>query len=568
MREYLDKCKFFFLHAGVFSFFINLLLLTSPLYMLQMFDRVIGSRSNETLVLLTLAAAGAILVWAVLEMLRSRLLMRAGVALDRLIGEKVLAELLKNSTAPGGNPYPHGLRDASTLRGFLTGQGIVAFFDAPWAPFFLIIIYLFHPVFGIIATVGMLILFGLALLDEKITKKPLTEASTQGRRTGQFVDLAMRNAEVVKAMGMLPAVRQRWNVLNLATGDLQMLARNRAGNIVAATKFVRLMLQIVMLAFGAYLVIDQHVTPGIMMAATLILGRAMAPVEMAIGGWKNLVEARGAYERLDKLLTAARRQEEESLELPAPQGRLSVEKVIFGPSLAQLILRGVSFELAAGESLGLVGPSGAGKSTLARLIIGVWSPLSGAVRLDGANINEWNREHLGSFVGYLPQDVELFAGTVAENIARLGDPAANGEEIVAAAQRAFAHDMILRLSNGYDTQIGEGGVILSGGQRQRIALARALFGNPRLVLLDEPNSSLDTEGELALMQAMRKMKQDGVTLIVITHKPSILVNIDKVLVLQNGQVDKYGPRPEMMEKMVPSPMPTGRPKMVTEQGKA
>lgn len=568
MRDYLRQCRFFFLHAGLFSFFINLLLLTTPFYMMTVFNRVMTSRSNETLVMLTLAAFGAMLLWAALEALRSRLLVRAGVALEKLIGEKVLRELLAGASSPGGSAHPYALKDVNTVRNFLTGHSIIAFFDAPWAPLFLVIIYMFHPLFGIIATVGMILLFGIALLDEKITVKLVTEAQNQGRRTGQFVDQGIRNAEAVNAMGMAPAVAARWKVLNTLTMDKQILASNRSGAILAVTKFLRLALQVIMLCAGTYLVIDQNATPGVMMAATLILGRALAPVEMAIGSWKGLVEARNAYDRLDKMFGQAARRSKETLELPAPQGRLTVEKIVFGRSLSQLILRNVSFDIAAGESLGVIGPSAAGKSTLARLVVGVWSPLSGAVRLDGADISEWDKTHLGQFIGYLPQDVELFAGTVAENIARLDDPVANSDAIVAAAQRAFAHDMILRLPEGYDTEIGTGGVVLSGGQRQRIALARALYGNPRLVVLDEPNASLDGEGEVALMQSMAKMKEEGVTLIVITHKPSLLRNIDKMLVLQNGQVEAFGPRESVMNKVNPDMAQRGgRPQMIAEQGK-
>jgi PrtD family type I secretion system ABC transporter len=440
------------------------------------------------------------------------------------------------------------------LRNYLGSNSVNALFDAPWAPLLIGVIFLFHPLFGIIATLGAVALVALALIGEKITRKPLTEASGQGRRTGRFVDLASRNAEAVKALGMLPAVTQHWRQLNGQTLELQVQAGNRSGGILAATKFIRLLLQVVMLAAGAYLVIDQHATPGIMIAATLILARAMAPVELAISTWKNLVEARNAYGRLKVMLDASE-EEQKRFELPAPEGRLVVEKVVFGRNLSQLVLRNISFQLEPGESLGLIGPSAAGKSTLARLIAGVWRPLSGAVRLDGASVSDWDPEHLGRYFGYLPQDVELFAGTVAENIARMGDPGMHAEAVVDAAKRAFAHDMILRLPNGYDTDIGEGGVILSGGQRQRIALARALYGSPRLVLLDEPNSNLDSEGEMALLQAMKKLKEDGVTLIIISHNPSLLTQVDKMLVLQGGQVEAFGPAGEVMNRVAPGAKP-------------
>jgi PrtD family type I secretion system ABC transporter len=548
MREYLHKCRFFFVYAGLFSFFINLLLLSSPLYVMQLFDRVLGSRSNETLFLLTLVVIVALVVMALLEMLRSRLLARAGIALDHLLSPTVMAEVLKASARPGSKTYPYAMRDVSSLRAFLTGHGVLAFFDAPWAPVFVIIIFLFHPLFGLIATLGIALLFALAMIEEKITSAPLNDAKTLARRAGAFADQSTRNAEVVYALGMIPAVTTRWQALNNETLQQQTLAGNRSGKILAATKFSRFALQIVMMAAGAYLIIDQHVTPGIMIGATLILGRALAPVEMAIGGWKAMIEARGAYGRLQEMLKGVEAREQ-PMPLPAPEGRLSVEKVVFARSIANPVLKGVSFELAAGESMGLIGPSAAGKSTLARVVMGIWPAFSGAVRLDGANIADWDRDHLSLHVGYLPQDVELFSGTVAENIARLRDPSTCTDEVIAAAKRAMVHDLILRLPDGYDTSIGVEGTVLSGGQRQRIGLARALFGNPRLVVLDEPNSNLDSEGEEALMESMQKLKQDGVTLIVVTHRPSILTNIDKILVLRDGRVELFGPRPEVLARL-------------------
>lgn len=548
MREYLSKCKFLFVYAGLFSLCINVLLLVSPIYIMQLFDRVLGSRSNETLLILTLAAIVALTVMGLLEMLRTRLLARAGAALDQIVSQRVLAELLRASVRPDSSTYSYAMRDVSSVRAFLTGHGIFAFFDAPWSPIFVVIIFLFHWVFGLISTLGIAVLFGLAIADEKVTNGPLTAARVKARRTGTFADHSVRNAEVVYALGMIPAVTKRWRDLNNEALEQQTIASNRAGMIVATTKFVRFTLQIVMLAVGAYLIIDLHVTPGIMIAATLILGRALAPVELAIAGWKAMLEARDAYGRLKKML-AATESRAQPMPLPAPEGRLDVDKVVYARSVSNPILKGVALDLAAGESLGLIGPSAAGKSTLARVIMGIWLPLSGVVRLDGANIAEWDRDQLAQYVGYLPQDVELFAGTVAENIARLGDPAECTEEVIAAAKKAMVHDMILRLPDGYDTNIGAEGAVLSGGQRQRIGLARALYGNPRLVVLDEPNSNLDAEGEEALMQAMQKLKEDRATLIIITHRPSNLTNIDKMLVLREGRVEMFGPRQEVMARL-------------------
>jgi PrtD family type I secretion system ABC transporter len=548
MREYLEKCKFFFIYAGIFSFFINLLMLAYPIYMMQLFDRVFGSRSNETLVMLTIAVLGAFAVWAALEMLRSRLLVRAGVALDRLLGEPVLAELLRNTKAPSPAAQAASMRDVHTLRGFLTGPSIHAFFDAPWAPLYILLIYIFHPLFGVIATVGIALLFTLTWIDEKVTKPVLNRANDKFRESSRFLDSSLRNGEVVNAMNMGPAVGARWRRLNDEVLSLQALASNRAGTIMAFTKFLRYSLQIVMLAAGAYLIIDQHTTPGVMIAATLIFGRALAPVELATMSWKALIDARAAYARLSGLLAGAE-EDSSPVELPAPQGRLNVDKVVFARDISRPVLKGVSFELAPGESLGLIGPSGAGKSTLARVLLGLWSPVSGSVRIDGASIADWSAEQLGPHLGYLPQDVELFSGTVADNIARMGDPAANSERVIAAAKRAHVHELILAMPNGYETEIGDGGARLSGGQRQRIALARAVYGTPRLVVLDEPNSNLDSEGEEALVKTLAQLKADGATVIVASHRPSLLAGVDKLLFLKEGRVEIFGPRQEALARL-------------------
>jgi len=567
MQEYLSRCKFFFIYAGIFSFFMNLLMLAYPIYMMQLFDRVFNSRSNETLAMLTVAAITALAVWAGLEILRSRLLVRAGIALDRVLTEPVLTGLLK-TMVPGGSAAASGysMRDIHTLRTFLTGHTVFAFFDAPWAPFYILIIFLFHPLFGVIATVGILLLFTLTLIDERFTKPVLHESQARFRVVGRFLDSSLRNGEVVNAMHMGPAVIARYRRANDVVLALQARASNRAGAILAITRFLRMSLQIAMLCMGAYLIIDQHTTPGIMMGATLIFGRALAPIELATMSWKAGIEARAAYGRLRELLEAAR-ETRNPLELPEPVGRLTVEKLVYARDLAKPVLKGVSFNLAAGEALGLIGPSGAGKSTLARVILGLWVPTSGAVRLDGASIGDWSRQQLGPYVGYLPQDVELFAGTVGDNIARLGDAAALSEEVIAAAQRASVHELVLSMPGGYETEIGDGGAALSGGQRQRIALARAVFGNPRLVVLDEPNSNLDSDGEEALVRTIAKLKEMGVTLIVISHRPGLLAGVDKLLLLRDGRAEMFGPRQEVLARLgrlgVLSTPTSARPKTAT-----
>lgn len=547
MRKFFQHYRPFFLYAGFFSLFINLLLLAPAVYMLQVFDRVLTSRHEETLVLLTLLTVGSLVLMMFLEMLRSRLLAGAAVALDRRLGPQVLGMLLEGARQPGNVDNVHGLKDLGTLRTFLTGPGILSLFDAPWLPFYIVVIFLFHPLMGAVACLGAATLFFLALLNEKLTRKPLEDLQSQGRRAGRFVDLSLRNAEVVNAMGMVESVTAAWQATNRQVLSLQMTSSQWAARISAATKFMRQLVQVSMLGTGAWLVIGLDVSPGVMIAATILLGRALAPVEILISGWRSLVDARSAANRLRELLPD-QAEAPQATELPEPQGSLSLDKVMFTiRGRERSILKGVSWVLPAGESLAILGPSASGKSTLARLIVGVWRPVSGVVRLDGADVATWPRAQLGPHIGYLPQDVELFAGTVSENIARLGQ--VDSEQVIEAAQRANAHELILHLPQGYDTEIGEGGAVLSGGQRQRIALARALYGRPRLVVLDEPNASLDAEGEEALMRTMRQLKQEGVTLVVITHRPAIVAGMDRVLVLKEGSMEYFGPKEEFLAKV-------------------
>jgi len=545
VRDLVSRFRPFFLYAGLFSLAINLLLLVPPLYMLQVFDRVLASRSGETLLMLTVAAVTALLLMAFLEVLRARLLAAAGAALDQSLGPRVLDGLLAQTARLSGGAYLNGLRDVNTLRSFLGGAGLMALFDAPWLPIFVLVIFLFHPVLGIVALVGGILMVALAVLNERLTRAPLERSQAQARRAGRFIDANVRNAEVVSALGMLPAVTQRWARLNDAALVEQMRASRIGGAFTGWTKFARQFIQMAMLAAGAFLVVAQDATAGVMIAATILLGRALAPVEALVAGWRNLVEAKHAWRRLAALL-AANPVPEPGTELPAPQGALELEGVAFRLQ-DKVILRGISFRIAPGDALGLIGPSASGKSTLARLIVGVWQPVAGAVRLDAADVAAWPREKLGPHLGYLPQDVELFGGTVAENIARMGAP--DAAEVVRAAQRANVHELILRLPKGYDTEIGEAGQSLSPGQRQRIGLARALYGKPRLVVLDEPNANLDHEGEEALLRTLDLLKADGVTVVIIAHRPSLLRNVDKMLVLNDGAVASFGPRAEVMARV-------------------
>jgi PrtD family type I secretion system ABC transporter len=542
VRDLVARLRPFFVYAGLFSLAINLLLLVPPLYMLQVFDRVITSRSQETLFALSVAALAALALMACLDALRARLLAVAGIALDRMLGPRVLEGLLSRLH---GTDFASGLRDVNTLRSFLVGNGVMAIFDAPWLPLFILIIFFFHPLLGVIAVAGAMTMWLLAFLNERFTRRPLERVQAESRRASRFIDASARNSEVIGALGMLPAVTRRWARLNDAALREQIQATTIGGRFSSGTKFARQLIQTAMLAAGAYLVVEQHVSSGIMIAGTILLGRALAPVEMLVASWKGLVEARAAWKRLNELLTK-NPAAAPATDLPVPAGRLDVERVAFSLK-DRAIIRGASLGLAPGESLGIIGPSASGKSTLARLLVGVWKPASGTVRLDGADVASWPREKLGPHIGYLPQDVELFTGTVAENIARLGEP--DPAAVILAAQRAHVHELILRLPKGYDSEIGEGGQALSPGQRQRIALARALYGNPRFVVLDEPNANLDHDGDQALLRTLHGLKEEGVTLVIIAHRPSLLGSVDKMLVLRDGAVEAFGPRSEIMSRV-------------------
>lgn len=533
----------FFLSAAGFSLIVNVLMLAPALFMLQVFDRVLSSHSEETLVMLLLLVVGALIFMAYLDMIRSRLLTAAAVTLEKRLGPEVLGEMIRRSAAPGRSEAAHGLRDVNTLRAFLTGPGIIAVFDAPWVPIFVLIIFLFHPLLGMLALAGAIILFALAIANERFSRRPLEAMQLDSRLAGRFAEQSIVNAEVARALGMEGGLARGWAEMSRNSLEKQLQASRSGSALTSTTRFMRQSLQILMLATGAFLVIDQQATPGVMIAATLLLSRALAPVESAIAGWKGMVDARSAYGRLNKLLEADGRAEAVT-ELPPPTGAVSVERVVFGfRGQDRPVIKQISFELAAGQALAIVGPSAAGKSTLARLIVGIWKPMVGVVRLDGADISSWPRDRLGPYVGYLPQDVELFAGSVSQNIARMGE--VDSAAVIEAARQARVHDLILRLPQGYDTPIGEGGAFLSAGQRQRVALARALYGKPRLVVLDEPNSNLDGEGEMALIEAIRQLKAEGTTLIIITHRGKLLTSMDRILVLREGVIEKLGPPSEI-----------------------
>lgn len=533
--------------VALFSFFINALMLAVPVYTLHVYDRVLTSRSENTLLMLSIVAVGLMVSFGVLELARSRVLVRVGGRLDSQLNESLFSAMLAEHLGGRGKSRGQPIRDLETLRTFLTGAGLLALFDLPWTPLFLALVFLLHPWLGIVAVAGAAILFGLAVLNEWLTRKPLNDASSDALRAVGFAEASLRNAETIQAMGMRAGLMERWLHKHRPALAQQALASDRAAGIAATAKVVRQLLQVAVLGVGAYLAIRQVTTAGVMIAAAIITARALAPMESAISSWRGFVSARSAYARLQSLLSM-NDHGASPMKLPRPVGDMVIEQLVAGPPGAQgPVIQGVSFKLDRGESLGIIGPSAAGKSTLARLLVGVWAPTTGHVRLDGAEVCRWDADERGPCIGYLPQDVELFDGTVCDNIARFGS--ADEASVVAAARQAGAHEMILRLPNGYDTVIGDGGNMLSGGQRQRIALARALYGNPALIVLDEPNSNLDGEGEEALRGAIASLKEAGRTLVVIAHRPSILRDIDKILVLRNGKLALFGPSAEVLQRV-------------------
>jgi PrtD family type I secretion system ABC transporter len=551
MHNLLRPYRYVLAYSAVISFFLNFLLLAPSIYMMQVFDRVFSSHSNDTLFWLTLIIVVMLLFYLAVEWLRGRMMTSAAMLLDRLLGEKVLRVVLEDAGQPGFGKHTYLMRDVGALRRFVAGAALPALLDAPWLPLLLLLIYLFHPVLGLLAALSAVFMVLLALLNNRVSQKPLEGLQEATRKAGSYVDTSLRNAEVVHAMGMFSALAGRWNEIN----RVALRHQHETGRIVAMvngmTRFSRQFVQVVMVAAGAYLVVSQNATPGIMLAATLILGRALAPVEHLIATWKDSVEAYAAYRRLAAALdeggpTASTTQ------LPPLQGAVTAERVSFALKAGTPpLIKSISFQLAAGDFLGLIGPSGSGKSSLLRLITGVWPIQAGSIRYDGAEISHWETEALGRQIGYLPQDIELFPGTVAENIARMAE--VDSEAVIRAAQRAGAHDMILRLAKGYDTEVGAGGQALSGGQRQRIGLARALYGAPRVVILDEPNSNLDAEGEAALAQVLRQLKAEAVTLIVVSHRRPLLAEADQLLVLKDGAVALYGPAGAVQEALTAPP---------------
>lgn len=518
-----------------FSLVINLLWLAPALFSLQVFDRVLSSQSRETLLVLLLGLTVAMVLVGGLEYLRGRLQGVMGSIVNDALSPEIARITLAQAARRQGPVPMEGLRDVGRLRALFSAQGLLALLDAPWALVFLVVIWLAHPLLGVLATASAALLLGLALLNHHLTRKPIESLQRDAGEAQRYLDLAMQNAEAAEAMGMGPALIHRWQELSAKVATQQGPTARLTVGMSTLTKVLRQLVQVLLQAAGAYLVIKAESTPGVLVASTMLLGRALAPVEQIVGSWRVISEGLLAWRRLEPML-ADRAHQAPPMELPRPNGVLLAQNLSYRVG-DKLLLSNVGLALHAGEALAIIGPSGAGKSTLIRLLIGVWQPSTGSVRLDGVDVSKWSRDQLGQHIGYLPQDVELFAGTVAENIARLGD--VEPQRVVAAAQLAGVHELILGLAQGYDTRIDPHGALLSPGQRQRIGLARAVYGEPRLIVLDEPNANLDAKGNEALAKALGHLKGRA-TVIMVTHRHDVIAHADKMLVIEEGRATVFG----------------------------
>ncbi|MBR1125859.1 type I secretion system permease/ATPase [Bradyrhizobium lablabi] len=570
LGEALRSCRNAFIGVGIMSCMINILYLTGSIFMLEVYDRVIPSRSVPTLVGLIVLCAGLYIAQGILDMLRARILGRIGTSLDEAMSARVFETIVRLPLMMGNrSDGMQPLRDLDAVRSFLGSMGPGAFFDLPWLPFYLVICFAFHWMIGVAALIGAIILVTLTLITEFMSRRPARDTLVLGVRRNDIATSSRRNAEVLVAMGMSGRLTKRWTEANEKYLSGNQTASDVTGGLGAIAKVLRMMLQSAVLAVGAYLVIHQEATAGIIIAGSILSARALAPVDLAIAHWKGFVAARQSWHRLNKLLETIPERKEQTL-LQAPVKRLSVEAITMVPPGDQrVIVQDVSFALEAGTGLGVIGPSGSGKSSMVRALVGVWQPVRGKVRLDGAALDQWPSDVLGRYVGYLPQDVELFGGTIAQNISRF-DPEAKSEAIITAAKEAGVHDMIIKMREGYDTQIGEGGGALSAGQAQRVALARALYGNPFLIVLDEPNSNLDSEGDEALTRAVRGARGRGAIVVVVAHRPVGIEAVDQLLVLKDGRMQAFGPKEQVLGQVlqrVPTPAPAPI-KVVSEAGVA
>ncbi|MEZ5895364.1 MAG: type I secretion system permease/ATPase [Parvularculaceae bacterium] len=536
--------------AAWFSMGVNLLMLTGPIYMLQLYDRVLASRSGATLAVLTLLVVGLMVAMGVLDFVRNALISRAAARFDARLSEPAFNAAVDAARYSAGQAGDTPLKDLRTIRTTLGSNAVLAFFDAPFTPIYLLLVFMLHWVLGVVALVGALALVALAVMNERLSRLRLKSAVEAQTAADNVSSAVLRNAYATDAMGMRGALKNIWR----GHASKSSLTSAEAGDLINAftvsTKAGRLLLQSLILGTGALLAINQQVTPGVMIAASIIAARALAPVEQAIGQWRVLGSTVVAWKRLQKFLDSAPRHEDK-LELPAPSGHLRLDRVFCQPAMAKKpVVKSITLEARPGEALGIIGPSGAGKSTLARGMIGIERVVAGEVRLDGADLTAWNREEVGRYIGYLPQESELFDGTVAQNIGRF-DASATDAEVVAAAKAAGALQLILALPDGFETQIGDRGQRLSVGQRQRIGLARALFRDPVLIVLDEPNANLDAEGDNALSSAVLALKQRGATVVIIAHRPSAIAHVDKLVMLVDGEMRAYGPRDEVLNKIAP-----------------
>jgi PrtD family type I secretion system ABC transporter len=568
LSEAIRGCRSAFLGVGVMSCIINLLYLTGSIFMLEVYDRVLPSRSVPTLIGLVILAGGLYLAQGVLDLIRSRILGRIGTALDESLNARVFDTIVRLPLIAGRSEGLQPLRDLDNVRAFLGSQGPSAFFDLPWLPLYLAICFAFHVWIGVTALVGAIILVTLTLVTEYMTRQPAKDALELAARRNDLAQASRRNAEVLVAMGMAGRLLQRWNEANERYLSGNQRASDVSGGLGAIAKVMRMMLQSAVLAVGATLVIHQEATAGIIIASSILSARALAPVDLAIAHWKSFVAARQSWRRLNQLLERMPVRPVPTL-LPPPSSQLAVEAIsIVAPGDQRAIVQDVTFALTAGQGLGVIGPSASGKSSLVRALVGVWHPLRGKVRLDGAALDQWQSDELGRHIGYLPQDVELFAGTVAQNIARF-DPQANADAVIAAAKEAGVHEMIVKMRDGYNTQVGEQGAALSAGQAQRVALARALYGNPFLIVLDEPNSNLDTEGDEALSRAVRSARTRGAIVVVVAHRPVGIEAVDQVLVMKDGRMQAFGPKETVLAQVLQQRTTTPAPiKVVSESGVA
>ncbi|WP_416423043.1 type I secretion system permease/ATPase [Pseudomonas sp. App30] len=548
LQAALKVCKGSFLSVGFFSLFVNALMLVPTFFMIQVSGRVVPSSSESTLLMLVLIMSVLMLTMGALEWVRSRIMVRISNRLDALLSHDVYRASFRRALESGGmDASAQSLSDLTALRQFLTGSGLFAFFDAPWLPVYIGVMFIFDDMFGWMTVGCAIVLIVLAVLNQRFTGAAITEANKENVKASLHTSKTLRNAEVIESMGMLGTLMNRWAARQRKVLRLQSYASDKSGIITSFSKTFRQWTQSIILALGAYLVINHDINPGLMMAGSLLLGRALAPIDQMIGNWKGFVAARVQYQRLNETLDKLN-AEPERMKLPAPEGHIQVEGlVVMPPGAKEPVVRGISFVAPAGSVVGIVGPSAAGKSTLVRAIMGIWKPQRGVVRLDGADISTWDKQELGPYVGYLPQDIELFEGSISENIARF--EAIDAEKVVLAAKTAGVHEMILMLPDGYDTVIGGEGINLSGGQRQRIGLARAIYGSPRLIVLDEPNSNLDEVGERALGVALQKIKESGATVFIVSHRPNILSRLDRIMVLSAGTISLYGAREQVIAEL-------------------